>query len=563
MKRVLFIFFLFLSFQGMSQPANEINCFQNFQYDYVGNSKVNAYLLMMLNHWVYPTAIIGTPDDNDPRVKDLHDHADKFMTEYQKKVGHYFFNPNAVITVSAPLNTSVQLSPAIQKTSITETTTPTTTLSLNRPAIFKPVFYNGGNGYDPEAVVISTDKYIIVVFRGTDRVASNIQTPLVGALANYFVYSFSEWVVTDFNFAQTTPLEGMTGKVHTGFNTSLNFIKERLEDTLAKYGAAQKKIWITGHSLGAAQAQLFGVYLRKKFPSWDIKGVYAFAAPHVGDANFVEQMNQLLPGARLQRFDFMDDPITNLPAYFMGYQRAGIRNLYTKEQGANYNFNTNEASFDLGKFFFCLHHTEWYARAAFFELLDHQPELQGKIPNAPERPSEACSNIDLAYVTGSPNLLTAGNADLPEGTYNVVLSKGNKYLNAPPQTADQNGTLVQVGNPDNTPKNNQWIIKKVPGALIESYTLQYAQGGKFLDADLLNTDNNGCKVQLWDRGLGLRTNQEWKIVRLTNGAYQIINVKSDSKALDAPDNCANGCKLQLFSKTGTDATQQWFFVRVQ
>ena len=203
--------------------------------------------------------------------------------------------------------------------------------------------------------------------------------------------------------------------------------------------------------------------------------------------------------------------------------------------------------------------------AAFFELLDHQPELRGKIPNAPDRPTDACSNIDLAYVTGSPNLLTAGNADLPEGTYNVILARGNKYLNAPPQTADQNGTLVQTGNRDNTPKNNQWIIKKVPGAIIESYTIQYAQGGKFLDADLLNTDNNGCKIQLWDRGMGLRTNQEWKITRLNNGAYQIINVKSDSKALDAPNSCVtqNGCKLQLFSKSATDDTQQWFFVRVQ
>jgi hypothetical protein len=414
--------------------------------------------------------------------------------------------------------------------------------------------------------VISTDKYVIVVFRGTDRVASNINIPVVGDLANNFVYSFSEWITSDFNFLKTTPLEGIPGKVHTGFNTSLLFIKERLEDTLAKYGAATKKIWITGHSLGSGQAQLFATYLKKKNPSWDIKGVYAYAAPHVGDATFVAQMNQLLPEARLQRFDFMDDPVTDLPTYFMGYQRAGIRNLYTKEQGANYNFNTDETKFDLGKTFFCLHHTEWYARAAFFELLDHQPELQGKIPNAPPRPTEFCSQIDLTYISGSSNLLTAGGTDLPEGTYNILIGQGNKFLEAPTQTADQNGTLVQLGQSTNSASNNQWRIKKIPGAIIESYTIQCIKGNKYLDADFPNTDNNGCKIQLWERGLvGFRTNQEWKITRMENGAYQVTNVKTESKALDVLSGCGgqNGCKLQLFSKSSADAGQQWFFLRVE
>jgi hypothetical protein len=564
MKRIPPLFLLlFILVKAQSQPANEINCFQNFQYDYVGNSKINAYLLMMLNYWVYPPAIIGIDDDNDPRVKDLHEHPAKFLVEYKKKVGHYFYNPGMVLTASAPISTVIQPNVTLQKDLITSVQGAGTT-SLNRPADFTFVNYPGGNGYDPEAVVISTDKYIIVVFRGTDRVASNIPIPVVGDLVNNFIYSFSEWIVSDFNFLKETPLEGMSGKVHTGFNTSLNFIKANLEDTLTKYGAANKKIWITGHSLGAAQAQLFGVYLQKKFPTWQVKGVYAFAAPHVGDASFVSQMNQILPGARLQRFDFMDDPVTNLPRYYMGYQRAGYRNLYTKEQGANYNFNTEEAQFDLGKFAFCLHHTEWYARAAFFELLDHQPDLQGKIPNAPARPSSFCTQLDLAAVSGSSNLLTAGGTDLPDGTYYITLAQGNRNVDAPVQTLDQNGTLVQLNNTGNSGKNDQWIVKRIPGAIIDSYTIQCAQGGKYLDADFPNTNQNGCKIQLWDRGLvGFRTNQEWKIVRLTNGAYQIVNVK-DPKVLDAVNTCtSNGCKLQLSSASTNDATQQWYFVKVQ
>jgi len=456
-----------------AQPANEINCFQYFQNDNTGNSRVNAYLLMMLNYWVYPTAILNISDENDLRVKELHKDGDKFLAEYVKKVGHYFYTPSKLLT---PIVTKVS-NPGLANEITVGTTLSPGTVPTNKPPTFRFVNYNGGNGYDPEAVVISTDQFIIVVFRGTDRVASNISLPVVGDLANNYIYSFSEWVTTDFNFPLTTPLENLPGKVHTGFNTSLLFIKDRLEDTLAKFGASNKKIWLTGHSLGAAQAQLFGAYMKKRNPSWDIR-VYAYAAPHVGDAAFVSKVNELLPGSRLQRFDFMDDPITNLPTYFMGYQRAGIRNLFTKEQGANYNFNIDEAKSDLGKFFFCLHHTEWYARATFFELLDHQPDLQGKIPNAPSRPTDFCSQIDLEYVTGSSNLLTAGSTDLPEGTYNIMVSDGKKFLEAPTQTADQNGTLVRLGSSANSVKSNQWIIKKVPGAVIESYTIQCVEGNK-------------------------------------------------------------------------------------
>ena len=566
MKRVLLIWsMLFCLFcTGTAQPANEINCFQNFQYDFVGNSRVNAYLLSLLAHYVYPPNLLNTDNDDDPRVKHLHDDPVAFLSAFQQKVGHYFFNPNAIIVGSSAPTTT--LNTTLLKPAVPVNNKVNLDLPSNHPAAFSFVNYNGGNGYDPEAAIISTDKYIIVVFRGTDRVSTNVQTPGIGDLQNAIIYNLAEWITTDANAVKMTPLEGIPGKVHAGFNTSLNFIKQNLEDTLKRYGAATKKIWITGHSLGSAQAQLFGVYLKKKFPSWDLKGVYVYAAPHVGDAEFVSHMNEILPGALLQRFDFMDDPITNLPAYFMGFQRAGLRNLYTKEQGSNYNYNTAEARTDIGAFYFCLHHTQWYCRAAFFELLDHQPELQGKIPNAPSRPTSFCTQLDLARVTGSSNLLTAGGTDLPEGTYTLRLATGAKYLNAPSETDDQNGTLLQMHDIGNSPKNMQWIVKKVPNAIIESYTIQCADKLKYIDADFLNTDNNGCKIQLWDRGLnGFRTNQEWKVIRLNSGTYQIINVKSDSKALDVLDNCVaqNGCKLQLTNKNGNDATQQWFFVRVQ
>src|SRR5690348_3812139 len=98
MKKIVSCLLLIIIFvNARSQPSNEINCFQYFQYDYVGNSRINAYLLMQLNYWIYPTAIVGVDDDGDPRVKALQD-PNKFLAEYRKKVAHYFFNPSAPIT---------------------------------------------------------------------------------------------------------------------------------------------------------------------------------------------------------------------------------------------------------------------------------------------------------------------------------------------------------------------------------------------------------------------------------------------------------------------------------
>ena len=533
------------------QPTNEINSFRHFQYEYKGNSKVNAYLLMMLNHFNSPKLLLNKTSDSDPAVVNLHENEAAFATAYSNRVNHFFFDPNQAIT---PLLTSERIV-STSFTSITGTTDQK--IVVNRPPVIRVINSNNGIGYDPEAVMISTDKYIIVVFRGTDRVANNI--PVIQPL----VYNLSEWIVTDFMALKVPARENIPGKVHKGFDNSLELIRKRLTDSLIRYNVANKKLWLTGHSLGSAHAQLFATYF-KKATGITPTGVYGYAAPHVGDADFVSQMNTLLPGATLQRFDFMDDPIVHLPRFYMGYQRGGTRNYYSKESGSsNYFYNTGEVTFDLGKFFFCLHHTHWYARAAFFELIDHRPELQGQIPNAPDRPTEACTNVDYSYVTGGTSFFSPGGEDVATGTYLIKNASTGRYLEAPTLNADQNGTRVVTSNLG-TVNNNKWSLKKIDNAILGGYTMQTTLSGKYVDADFLNTDNNGCKIQLWDRALvGFRTNQEWKISRLSNGNYQITNIKSPGKALSATAGCStsDGCNTQLLDKSSTNMLQQWVFIK--
>lgn len=536
----------------MAQPANEVGCMSNFDYDNTGNSKVNAYLLMMLNHFVCPHFTINKPED-DPQVTELHSNPQKFRDAYENKVGHYF---------PAPVKTNILSIPTVSKDR---------NLAIAKTVTFDFVSMSNGIGIDPEAMVISADKYIIVVFRGTDRVANKI--PIIGKT----IYDWGEWIQTDAYAIPVSPPASFgfsRGKVHTGFNNAVLFkpgeksFLDSIVGVLNRRGVGNKKLWITGHSLGSATATLAAAYMKKA------KGIspfciYLYAAPHAGDADFTNQVNNLFPGTSLQRFDFIDDPITLLPGYFLGYQRAGVRNRYSKESGGgNYFFNTNENNGDKINAFFCLHHTNWYARAAYFELIDHHPELANKLPAAPPKPTLACSFIDDQIVGGNESFgasLVGGHEDIEEGTYYIMNGKSLRYLDVPNSITDQNGSRVEVGTLSSSKTNAQWKVRKVQGALVGGYTIQLVKDGKYIDADLFSVNNNGCKVQLWGRSISPdKRNQEWYIQRLDNGRFRVKNVMNSSKLLHISSGSAatNGADITLHENLG-QKNQEWFFVRMQ
>jgi hypothetical protein len=535
-----------------AQPSNEMGCMSNFDYDKAGNSKVNAYLLMMLNHFVYPHFTINKPED-DPQVTELHSNPQKFRDAYKAKVEHYFFEPAKTI--------GLQL-----------TTAKTAQTLVSSGTGFDFISMTNGVGIDPEAMVITEDKYIIVVFRGTDRVAN--QLPLIGKT----IYDWGEWIQTDAYAIPVSPPASFgfsKGKVHSGFNNAILFNKpgeksflDSLVSVLNRRGVANKKLWITGHSLGSAMAILAASYMKKA------KGInpfciYAYASPHPGNADFTSQVNTLFPNTSLQRFDFIDDPITLLPGYFLGYQRAGIRNRYSTESGnGNYFFNTNENAGDKINAFFCLHHTNWYARAAYFEVIDHYPELSSKLPVAPPKPTLACSFIDDLIVGGSESIgasLVGGHEDIEEGTYYIMNGKSLKYLNVANSVTDQDGSRVEIGNLSSSKTNAQWKVKKVQGALVGGYTIQLVKDSKYLDADLLSVNNNGCKVQLWGRSISPdKRNQEWYIQRLDNGRFRVKNVMNSSKLVHISSGSAatNGADITLNDNL-SQKNQEWFFVKIQ
>ena len=70
------------------------------------------------------------------------------------------------------------------------------------------------------------------------------------------------------------------GRVHSGFKTALEEVWSVLQPEIARLQKHDVKIWLTGHSLGAALATLAA----DRLPN--VQGLYTFGSPRVGDKGF-------------------------------------------------------------------------------------------------------------------------------------------------------------------------------------------------------------------------------------------------------------------------------------
>jgi predicted lipase len=123
--------------------------------------------------------------------------------------------------------------------------------------------------------VLPSDKSIYIAFRGT-RDLRNWMVNLNAFKTNYTLYPQCEC------------------EVHKGFYDALEKIKDQLiADVLAlKQRYPTYKVKVTGHSLGAALAQLFAMNLIKLGID---AAVYNFGQPRVGDVKYAMLVDQKLP----------------------------------------------------------------------------------------------------------------------------------------------------------------------------------------------------------------------------------------------------------------------------
>ena len=124
------------------------------------------------------------------------------------------------------------------------------------------------------------------------------------------------------------------GEVHDGFYSALRKVwgvtlpnGEVLPRRLVTRG--NKTIWITGHSLGGALAELCAA--QALFVSnIPVQGVYTFGQPRVGDKSFADAVNNKL-GSGIFRFVNDRDIVPRVPLFSMGFCHYGNQTFFDSD----------------------------------------------------------------------------------------------------------------------------------------------------------------------------------------------------------------------------------------
>ncbi len=165
----------------------------------------------------------------------------------------------------------------------------------------------------------------------------------------------------------------------------------------------------------------------------------------------------------------------------------------------------------------------------------------------------------VSFVSTRGNFRTIGNAlgttvddKLTGGTYVVTNASAAGKLEAGTPCSGQ-FCPVEMGSSQSA----KWILSPIDG-ILGGYTLTAVSNNKVLDADLFTIGFNGTKVQSAPRLSPAvpRTNQEWKIVKRSDGNYTIKNILS-GRYLDAESG-----KIQLQDGYSA-APRRWKLVRAQ
>jgi len=254
---------LFVSAPAMAQPVLGADCYSRiFEEKAVGHSLVNTYLLMYAAHNVYENRI---------------DVAN--FLEFKKRFKEIF----------EPLG--------IDRFDFIDVRDKTA---------------------DTQAVVMSNDKLVIVAFRGSESSKNKKFSP------TKFAY---DWILTDFNFFKKRILWwGWGVKVHRGLYSAMEVAYDDLKKYVDSHMAGTpKRLWITGHSLGAGIAPLAASRLVDDGLS--VQGIYTFAGPRIGNDEFVKAFRKRFPD--MQRWVFDNDLVTKLPFKIMKFQHcAPPNNIY-------------------------------------------------------------------------------------------------------------------------------------------------------------------------------------------------------------------------------------------
>ena len=185
-----------------------------------------------------------------------------------------------------------------------------------------------------QAIIVSTDDFIVLSFRGTES-----KSP--------------KDIKSDCKANKIACVSG--GMVHCGFSEAFDLVREPIQTALDKAPLKDKPLFITGHSLGGALATIAAKRLRHDS---GIAACYTFGSPRVGDTvwvsgirtpvyrvvNAVDVVTMLPPGGEViavtsklfSVIPFCSSLSKYLQTKFGGYLHSGDMRYLTNCKNGNY-----------------------------------------------------------------------------------------------------------------------------------------------------------------------------------------------------------------------------------
>lgn len=178
-------------------------------------------------------------------------------------------------------------------------------------------------------IVVATEDYIIVCFRGSDN--------------------FDNWL-SDFNIKMVPFNNSATRLVHKGFYDSVISMRKKLDKVINKLKTNKQNVYVTGHSLGGAQA-IISSFVCSELS--EFTNVTTFGEPKIGNLDLVDFMNRKLnssppsKNSRIYRNVNGLDPVPYLPIsyWFKLYHHESFFYLYAPEVGTKYEIESSRDSF--------------------------------------------------------------------------------------------------------------------------------------------------------------------------------------------------------------------------
>jgi triacylglycerol lipase len=146
-----------------------------------------------------------------------------------------------------------------------------------------------GRSIDTQGFVMANASDIVCVFRGSDKI--------------------EDWFANFEAVRDPGPLNGTL--VHEGFQDALFPAVIAITNAIDIIGASDKRIWLTGHSLGGALSSLYAGMMLEN--GYSIYGIYTFASPRPGDDMFADTLNTFMASGPHYRVVNDGDIVPHLP----------------------------------------------------------------------------------------------------------------------------------------------------------------------------------------------------------------------------------------------------------